>query len=294
MFKNKLDKYTNIIFISPALLIYLFIVVSSVVYGFYISLTDWGGIRKEINFVGFQNYIEILKDPRFYNALLNTAYFTLTYTVLHTVFGFLLAKFFLKNTKINNFSKVVIFTPFIMSILSIAYIWKYIYTPIDGILNNILMSVGILNEPASWIGNEKLALWACVFTMLWYAMGFTFVIYIAGLKGIPNVYYEAAEIDGATWWKKLVYIDLPLLKPIIFIVPIIDIITSFKLFDIFYIMTKGGPGYSTETITIMVFREAFTNTRMAYATAISFILFTLVFVFTCAYLYLINRAERQK
>lgn len=295
---NKINKIfqqaENLSFYFPALLIYGLVIVASVFYGFYISLTDWGGIRQSINFIGLENYIDAFKDPRLYEALKNISIFTVVYTVLHSVIGLLVAKAFIQNTTLNNIFKAAIFAPYIISILCISYIWNYIYTPINGILNNILMGLGILKEPLNWLGSERLALWSVLLTLLWYATGFTFVIYLAGLKGIPICYYEAADIDGANWWKKFFFIDIPLLRPVIKVVLVIDIIACFKLFDVFFIMTKGGPGYATDTVTTLIFREAFTNSRMAYATAISSILFVIILLVIISQSRIMGRFEREK
>lgn len=287
--KRICQKAEDMTFFLPAMAIYLIVVIFPVFYGFYFSMTDWNGIRQVFNFIGFQNYIEALKDPKLYNALVNILCFTLVYTILHSVLGLFIAKIFIKNSKLNNACKVGVFVPFVISVLCISYIWNYIYTPINGILNNGLISLGVISKPVNWLGDEKLALWSCVLTMLWYALGFTFVIYIAGLKGIPVTYYEAAEIDGANGWKRFTKIDMPLLMPVTTVVLVVDVITSFKLFDIFFVMTKGGPGYATDTITTMIFREAFTNRRMAYSTTISVILFIIVLLTTCLQLYMTKK-----
>ncbi len=279
------------IFFLPALIIYIIVMIIPLFTGLYYSMTDWDGIRKSINYIGFQNFSEAFRDSKLLNATKVTFLFAIVYTSTHNIIGLIAAKIFLKNNALNGFCKASLFLPYVLSTLCVSYIWNYMYSPIDGVINGILAWIGISETPINFLGDPKYALYSAVLTQLWQAFGFTFIIYIAGLKGIPKSYYEAASIDGANGWAKFKCIELPLLAPVTKILLVVDFIACLKLFDLFYIMTKGGPGYHTETYTLMIFREAFSNSRMGYSTAISIILFLIILAATSIQITILNKRE---
>jgi len=284
--KSIAEAFVDLSFYGPGLLLYLVVVVATAVMGFYYSLTDWDGLRQTIRFIGFGNFAELFKDKIFLNALKNTIVFAVSYTVLHNVFGIILAA----GISRKNLFKTLIFLPVILSPVIVSFIWDYIYAPINGPLSTLARLLGYAEE-IGWSGNPKLAMPLIIFTQLWYMMGLAMAIYVAGIKGISDSYYEAARIDGATGLQQFRYITVPLLAPVMTIMLVYDMITSLKVFEIIYIVTKGGPGYVTETVTLMVFREAFRGSRMAYATAASVVLFFLVLIITIVQLGLLQKRE---
>lgn len=292
--KRKVKKhFVEFTFYGPALFFYVMIMVVTTFSGFYYSMTNWDGLRKSIRFIGLDNYVELLSSDTFRGILWNTILFALLYTILHNVLGLLAALAFQKNTKWNTIMKAILFIPVILSPVIVAFIWDFIYAPTTGPLSLIMKALGATKE-VGWLGNPSLAMPLVVITQIWATVGLGMVIYIAGIKGISVTYYEAAAIDGANKWDLFKNITIPLLAPTLTIMIVYDTIASLKVFELIYIMTAGGPGYVTETVTLFVFREAFRNSRMGFATAASVILFIIVMVVSVVQLKILKSREVQE
>lgn len=287
------EHWIEFTFYGPALFFYTLIMVVTAIAGFFYSMTNWDGVRKGMDFVWFQNYAELLSNKTFQTVLLNTIIFAAAYTVIHNLIGLAAAIAFHKNTRMNTFVKTILFIPVILSPVIVAFIWDFVYAPATGPLSIIARALGAAKE-IGWLGNPSLSMFLIIVTQLWATLGLGMVIYIAGLKGIDETYYEAAAIDGASKWVLFKNITLPLLAPVMTIMVVYDTITSLKVFELIYVMTAGGPGYATETVTLFVFREAFRNSRMGYATAASVILFIIVMVVTLFQLKILQAREVQE
>jgi multiple sugar transport system permease protein len=280
---KKLEKiiYNNYfwvaIFLLPNFLGFLIFILLPVLASFGLSFTKWD-LLGEINFVGLANYQNLISDSTFWKVLWNTIYYTLGTVPLGIIISLMLAIILNKKIKGVKIFRAVYFLPVISSTVAVAMVWQWIYNPQFGLLNYILSLFNITGP--SWLTSTTWAMPAVIITSIWKGLGFNMLLFLAGLQGIPNTYYEAAEIDGAGSWAKFSKITLPLLSPTMFFVIIMSIINSFQVFDQIYIMTGGGPARSTSVLVHYLYQNAFEYFRMGQASAIAYVLFFLVFIVT--------------
>src|SRR5690606_9091580 len=210
------------------------------------AFTDWTGRRAAPNFIGGANFVELFTATEAIAALRNTVVVAFTATVVQTVLGLALALALHSALASRNLLRTLFFAPALLPPVIIGFLWKYILTP-AGPFNDLLRALGLDGFARSWLGDSSLALWSVIAVVIWQHVGLTMVIYLAGLQGIPEELREAAEIDGASWWRRLWHITLPLLMPATTITMSLTLISGLKLFDQVFVMTGGGPGYATQT-----------------------------------------------
>jgi ABC-type sugar transport system permease subunit len=274
----------------------------------WLSLRDTLLIRPIDNYIGLENYARMIEDVRFWNSLGNTAIFVLLSVPLQTGLALLIALGLKSKVKGLGFLRAGYFSPVVVSMVSVAMIWQWIYHPNLGLLNSILERFGF--EPVAWLRTttsfltpiwnfirpliEKLgwntaywewlnistAMLAIVGLVVWKGTGYYMVIYLAGLMDIPEEFYEAAKVDGATGWQSFRHITWPLLSPTTYLIMILQAINSFQVFSSVYIMTGGGPSRKTEVIVYYIYNRAFESLEMGYASALSLFLFALLLVIT--------------
>ena len=243
----------------------------------YASLTDWDGITSP-GFVGMDNYVALTGDPFFWQTLKNTAVFTCGVIPLTLVVALFLAILCnRKGIRGKAFFRTAYFTPFITSMVAISLVWTQFYAP-RGVLNGLLDAVGVSGP--SWLASSTWALPAVIIVAVWQGVGYPMVILLAGLQGIPGSLYEAARLDGANAWRQFTHVTIPMLTPQIFFVLITQFVTSFQVFAIIYVMTRGGPGNATNVYIYYLYQNAFTYGRLGYASAMAWILFVLIAVLT--------------
>ena len=226
-------------------------------------------------FVGLGNFQRLLKDDNFWRALLNTIYFIVTYIPLVMIFAMAVAVVLNQKLKGIVFFRAAFFIPVVSAWVAVALMWRWIFNPQFGIFNYLLSLIGITGP--AWLFDPQWAMPAIVIASVWKDIGFVMIMLLAGLQGIPEVYYEAASIDGSNRWQQFRNITVPLLSPTIFFALIISLINSFQVFDQVWIMTEGGPAGATTVLVEQVVKNAFSYSRMGYASAISWVLFLLVF-----------------
>jgi multiple sugar transport system permease protein len=231
-----------------------------------LSFTEWSLIGEPV-WVGFDNYAVLLRDSVFGSAWINTAIYTLVSVPLSMAIGLALAMLLNRKLPGMGLFRTLFFVPMTVGIVSVGLLWAWIFTPEYGILNYVLTSVGL--QPQPWLTSESTSLISMIIVGAWRAIGFTIIVFLAGLQGIPAHLYEAASIDGAGAFAKLRHVTLPMLSPTTFFVALIGVIMSFQVFEQTYVMTQGGPGNSTLTIIYLIFQEGFNHLRMGYASAIS-------------------------
>ena len=250
----------------------------AVLAAFFISLTRWDALTPW-EWIGINNYRDMfLEDKLFARSMVQTGYYTLVSVPLGMVTSLLAAALVNQKLKFMTFYRTVFFLPGITSIVAVAMVWLWLYNPDFGVINWLLEFVGI-RGPA-WLGSTKWAMPAVIIFGVWRGLGYNMVIFLAGLQGIPDVYYEAAEVDGASRFRRFWHITLPLLSPTTFFVLIISLIGSFQVFEQTYVLTQGGPAYATMTIAYYIFLQAFQWFHMGIASALSFVLFLAVMVVT--------------
>ncbi len=266
-----------VVFLGPSLIGLLLFTVSPILASLGLTLFEWDLLTPP-QFVGFNNFQRLLADEDFWQALFNTLRFIIAYIPLVMVFSLGIA--LVLNQKLRGliFFRTAFFIPVVSAWVAIALLWKWIFNPRFGLINFLLGLVGI--EGPAWLFDPQWAMFAVVITSVWKDIGFLMVMFLAGLQGIPEVYYEASSIDGATRSQKLHYITLPLLSPTAFFALIISLINSFQVFEQVWIMTEGGPAGSTSVLVELIVKNAFSYGRMGYASALSWVLFVLVFAVT--------------
>lgn len=263
---GELGKYF-IIFILPALIIYLLFSITPFLYTIYYSFTDYTDMNPiNLHFVGLKNYIKVLQTPVMLAAIKNSVIYAILLTGFQTILGLPLAFILNQKLKSRNLLRAVFFFPAVFSSLIIGYLWNFIMSSSDfGLINNILhqLGLGTLNFFTS-----KNALYSVILTQIWQWTGWAMVIFLANLQSISPDLYEAAEIDGASGLKKFMYVTLPLMCPSVKIVIVTGLIGGMKVFDIIYSMTSGGPGDATQTVmTVMMKKgisEGFYSTGSAF------------------------------
>lgn len=281
--KTKIEKNESIagaLFVSPMLIGVSIIVLLPMLATFVLSFADWKFVQglDQLNWVGFQNFNNLLEDPIFIKSLINNAIFVLT-VPLTMAFSIFLAIVIDKHVYMKDYFKVAFFMPYISSVVAIATVWRVLFHPSSGPINQTLMSLGIENPP-TWISDPNFALISIMIIHIWISTGFNLIVYIAGLQSIPKELYEAAEMDGANAWYKFKNITLPLISPTSFFLLITGVIATFKVFDLIAVLTAGGPLNSTTMLVWHLYETAFINLEVGYASAIAVILFLFVFSIT--------------
>ena len=251
-----IERNISWLFPLPAALFILSMMVFPVVYTFWVSLTDWSMTSSDVvKFVGLKNYIDLLSDPRFFNSVKLTLYFTVLAVGVETVLGVAIALLLNRDFKGKNLVKGILLLPMVATPVAIGLAWTLFYEPTIGLGNYALGLLGM--EPSRWLASNTAVIPSLAIVDIWEWTPMVTLIVLAGLASLPNEPYEAAMVDGATPWQVLRYITLPLLTPTIMIAVILRGIDAFKTFDIIYTMTAGGPGFASETLNIYAYNLAF-------------------------------------
>ncbi len=259
------------LFLLPALAIYAFVVLYPSVAGSYYAFTDWNGLNRTHALVGLDNFRRLIHDDQATSALKNTVLLALAITFIQNGLGLLIALGVNANIKSRNFLRTLFFAPAVLTPIVVAYLWKYIYSP-RGALNALLERVGLESWTRGWLGDSSLALWAVAAVVIWQFAGFSMVIFLAGMQGVPPELYESAEIDGAGPFWRFWNITFPLIAPATTINLVLSTIGGLKLFDHVFALTEGGPGFASETLSTMIYDQAFVFGYFGYSTAVALVL----------------------
>ncbi len=270
------------LFTLPAIIFFLFFILIPVLSTFFLSLTEWKGFNLEnLTLVGFKNFIEIFRDKVFFISLKNTFIFVILTTIVLNVLGFIGATVIDTKIRGTGFFKNAIFLPVLLSPIIIGIMWSRMLDAF-GVINQFLMSTGLAKTPIMFLGDQKIALYTVIGATIWQYTGYDMLLYYAGLQGVPNELIEAATIDGAGRFAIQMRIVLPALSPVIAITMILNMIGGFKVFDIVYIMTAGGPNNSSHVFATYLFQQAFRFHKMGYASVIAIVI--IIFSFFAAFL----------
>ncbi|TDL31294.1 sugar ABC transporter permease [Jeotgalibacillus sp. S-D1] len=279
--KSKKKKWRNaltiLLFVSPALIVYAMYVIYPILATLNYSFYDWNGSSVG-TYIGLQNYVQLFSDSIFWTALRNNTWITLTSVFVQIPLGLIMALMLFAPIKGIRLMSSVYFFPFLMSTVAIGLLWIYMFDPINGSINQLINLLGF--ENVAWLSGENTAIIAVLFVIVWQFAPFYMILFRAAIVGIPEELYEAADIDGANPWHKFSRITLPLLMPTIVSSSILAIVGSLKAFDIFYVMTGGGPNHATELMGTYMFKQAFVNFNMGYASAIAFVMFFIALIVT--------------
>lgn len=246
---------------------YLLFFVYPTINGLILSFTDWNGFGEK-NWIGFANYEKLLfNDTIYHTAFTNNMKFMLTVVVLQTLLSLVFSTMLVKNSKSNIFMRALYFFPTILSSISVAFIWSFMFNPNVGVINDVLGKIGMEFLAQNWLGNPSIAIYSIAFVQVWAHTGQMIVIFVAGLQSIPEELYEAVYLDGASRWQAFVNITWPMIAPAATIVVAYTTIQSFKAFDLIFALTGGGPMYSTEILSTYIYHTAFQGSEFGYAAA---------------------------
>jgi len=270
-------------FLAPILIVFTVFTAFPVVFSFILSFTKWdfmqGITLNSMEFAGMKNFTEIMKDPWFIESMKHTFVYTIITVPVGIALGLLLAVLINKYVFFPGLFKVTIFLPYISSAVASAVVWSVILHPSYGPVNMFLQSIGVANPP-KWFADVNYAFPAVIAFSIWQQIGYIVLVYMSGLKGIAQELYEAAEIDGCGEIKKFFVITIPMVSPTTFFLLIMQMINSFKVFDVVSALTDGGPGTSTTVIAYYIYRAAFKYYEMGKASAAAWVMFIFIFAIT--------------
>jgi multiple sugar transport system permease protein len=271
------------LFLLPEIVGMLLLNVFALVFSLYLSFSSWDLLSglSGIKFIGIDNYVKMFQDISIGKALMNNLLFTVLTVPLSIGIALVLAVLIHSKVYGKDYFKVVFFLPYISSIIAIAAVWSALLHPSLGPINQFLMDLGISNPP-KWLVDPKTSLASIAIISTWAGIGYTIIIYLAGLTNISADLYEAADIDGASSMQKFFKITVPLLRPTTFFLFITMLIGSFKVFDLIAFLTEGGPHNSSTVVVFRIYEEGFRNYNMGYASAISWLLFAIIGLITAA------------
>jgi multiple sugar transport system permease protein len=275
------NPFLSYLLILPAFALVVGLLLVPMAQNLYYSFFKWDGISKPI-FVGLGNYLRFFADSNFVQSFVNTLIWVAA-TLAIPVAGGLVVANFLRGLKLENLFKSIFFIPLTISFVSTGAVWSYIFSRDLGMLNGI---IGIFSHgtKVNWLTSVPLNTGSMIIAWVWQQLGTSMVMFLAGLSTIPRDPVEAALLDGANKWQTFVHVTLPMLRPVTTVVITMAMVNSFKTFDIIYVITRGGPYRSSETLAVTMFRETFTMFNMGYGAAISALLSILVILVSVSYI----------
>ncbi len=278
--------------VVPALAFYLFVVIVPSIRGGVLGFTDWNGLYPSYDFVGFENFVKIFTTPASLEALWHTFFLAVAITVIQNVIGLLLALGVNSRIRSRNVLRVLLFAPAVVMPVVVAYLWQYLLAP-KGAVNSLFGILGMPWLAQSWLGDGDVALWSIVITVVWQFAGYSMVIFLANLQSIPEEVIEASALDGAGTWHRFWYVVRPLLAPSITINLMLSIIGGLKMFDQVWVLTQGGPGGATETISTLLYRNAFQFGQFGYGIALGLVLTVFVAIVAGVQFRVIGRRDAE-
>jgi multiple sugar transport system permease protein len=291
--KQLLQRTTPYMFLFPALVVILLAMLFPVIYGLGLSFFEWAlrDIRVAPVFRGLGNYVELFKSEYFYTNVRVTLVFTLTVTVAEIALGLILALLLeAKMAGLRTFRTIFVL-PIMVAPVVVGVVWRYLYDPSFGMINYLLNVLGI--EARMWLSEPNLALPSIIIADIWQWTPFVFLLLLAGLQGVPKDMLEAGMIDGTNYLQNLWHIKLPVIQSLILVTAALRLIDAFRSLVVVYIMTFGGPGKSTELLSIAVYKTAFISQRLGLASAIAVILLLIIFLVTL-FVFFTSRGESRR
>ncbi len=273
--------------VAPALIIFLMFFIYPIFYMIYLSVFDWNFVSPTKNFVGLQNYLDLFQAKEFIQVLKNSFVYTLLTVAFSIGIALILAVWLNKSGFFYGFVQAAIFSPHIISLVSVAMLWLWLMEPSYGLLNWLFKLVGL--PKLEWIAHPDTALYSLVTVAVWKGVGFNALVFIAGLQSIPKDIYEAAALDQSNRFTTFYKLTLPMLSPTLFFLIIINMINSFQVFETIAIMTKGGPINSTNTLVYFIYENGFRFFKIGYASAAGVILLVVIAILTFIYFRLLAK-----
>ena len=272
------SRFKGWIYLAPGLIIYLVFVFYPLLETIRTSFYQWDGFSTNRSFVGLSNYLRLFQDQQFFQAIQNNIIFIVFYSIIPIIIGLFLASLLgRKPIPGLTFFRTVLFLPQILSMVVVGVTWRWIFNPTFGLLNMTLRTIGLDSLAKAWLGDFGWALPAVGSIGTWVQYGFCMILFLAGMQRIPGEYFEAAQLDGASEFKQLLFITLPSLRPELSVALMTTIIAALRVFDLIYVTTRGGPGDSTLVTGFLVYRAAFQQNKIGYAAALATIMTVIIF-----------------
>ena len=284
-------EWSAYLFLSPGLILFSVFTLGALIFAFYLTFHQWDIISQDRPFIGLDNYSRMIEDEDYRQSIINTAYYTGATVPLTMGIGLLVALMLNQPIRARGLLRTLYFMPVVTPFVVVAIIWKWLYNGDFGLFNYYLLKTHLIDEPLLWLSDKNLAMPAVVLMSVWSGVGFSMVIYLAGLQSIPQELYDAAKVDGAGAWARFRHITVPMLAPTTLFLMVMGIIGSFQVFTQIFIMTNGGPVDRTTTMVFFIYEAAFKFYEMGYASTLAYGLFALLFVFTLLQLRLYRRAN---
>ncbi len=277
------------LFVAPFAVLFAAFLIWPTLSGLWSSLTDRSLTRSDAQFIGLDNYVEAFGDPQVWQTLWQTFLFTLISTIPLVLVGLVMALLVHTGLPGQWLWRTAFFASYLLPVAVVTAIWSWMFTSGTGLFDTALATIGI--EPVGWLTEEGIAMLSVALVTVWWTAGFNFLLYLAALQGIPPTLNEAATIDGAGAWRRLFSVTLPQLRNVTGVIVVLQVLASLKVFDQIFLLTTGGPNGSTRSILEYIYDTGFTGYRLGYASAISYVFFTLIVLLTLLRL-LPHRKER--
>jgi ABC-type sugar transport system permease subunit len=262
-------------FILPLLLVYVLFLLVPILLGLRLSFFNASLVGSGVNqFIGLANYVEVLRDPNFWGAVWNTIIFTVISTPILIILSLIIAIMVNSIRRFQWIYRIAFFAPYTLSITVMVLIWNWLYQPGFGLINSALTSLGL--PSVNWLSQIPVAMVSIIIISVWWTFGFNFLLYLAGLQQISKDMYEASALDGAGWWSQVRHITIPLLSRQTVLILILQVVASLQLFGQSYLLTSGGPNFSTRSAIEYIYDSGFTNFRVGYASAMSYLFFIVI------------------
>jgi raffinose/stachyose/melibiose transport system permease protein len=267
-------------FVLPALFVFAFFIIYPIIETFRLSFFDWRGMYPEI-FVGIRNYVELITEDKVFGTALKNTFIWVGFSLVFLLgVGFFLALVLDSEIRGKNAYRTIIYAPATMAGVVIAAVWGWIFNADFGLLNNFLEAVGLESITHVWLGNPNTALYSVIAVHIWRWVGTNMVIYLAAMQTIPGDVLEASIVDGAGWWRRIWRIKFPFLIPTTGMLAVLSVIGSMREFELVFILTRGGPAHSSDTLAMHVYNQAFTIFRPGYGATVAVVLLVLTLALT--------------
>ncbi|HVX79882.1 MAG: carbohydrate ABC transporter permease [Devosia sp.] len=276
---------TPYLFLAPALVIYIGFLVYPMLVSLYTSFFEWDGMSATMNFVGLTNYIAIFRDDEVARlAFLNNLFWTLGCLIIPTSIGLILALALNRGLRGTIVFRTIFYAPAVLPLVAVGLIWSWMYNPNFGVINLILKSIGLGRFAGAWLSGFDTAFPSAFATYVWASVGFPMILYLAGLQSISREYYEAARIDGANAWQSFLNVTMPGLRESHVVVLSLAVIGGFKVFDLIYTMTYGGPGRVTQVLGTWMYFQSFQYYHAGYGAALAWLIAVIILVIAVPYI----------
>jgi len=278
----KSQKWVPYAFLALPLLMYSIWVIFPIIQTLYLSFTDWDGVSPELSLIGWDNFKLLFQDPYFKISLWNNIKWLIGFAGISVPLGLLIAMLLDQKFKGSKVYKTLMYLPMTLSFVVIGQIWSWILEPRCGALNSFLGIFGL--KSVGWLSDPNIVTYSLIMAASWRQISYAMVLYLAGLKQVPKELVEAAWVDGANGWKRFIHIILPMLRPATVVAVTVSVIDSLRAFDIVYVLTRGGPFYSSSVMANYMYIMAFNNYRMGYGSAIATVQFLITLGFIVFYM----------